>query len=381
MNNVNFENLIYKKEDLFCLNDIANKLIGSSNVKEYMMKIKNKKFMEGNYYIDKNSMLEILKKSKSVKAHQYREYILSNEQKIEEIIVDEKITCIYKDNNKHKTSKEEMKDKIDKRQFVDFGLNEIIFSDSKILFFEFNDVVYFKAKDICNLLGYLNTNDAITKHIDKEDILTFDKSIGDWNGGRESRPLLRDVNTLKKIKLEIEKRTNNFIEPKTVFINESGLYSLILSSKLPQAKAFKNWVTSEVLVSIRKTGSYNKLHNAPKYDEHKLKELEDQSCLYIIHVRDSLYKFGMTFHSYKRMNEHKNNLDYNEIIKIYPMPNSDLVRKVENKIKKYTSNLKIRRFLDEGVEFFETNEIYTLERVLKEISIMVEDDIEIFEKK
>ena len=99
------------------------------------MKIKNKKFMEGNYYIDKDSMLEILKKSKSVKAHQYREYILSNEQKIEEIIVDEKITCIY--NNKHKTSKEEIKDKIDKRQFVDFGLNEIIYSDSKILFFEF----------------------------------------------------------------------------------------------------------------------------------------------------------------------------------------------------------------------------------------------------
>lgn len=43
MNNTNFENLIYKKDNLFCLNDIANKLIGSSNVKEYMVKIKNKK--------------------------------------------------------------------------------------------------------------------------------------------------------------------------------------------------------------------------------------------------------------------------------------------------------------------------------------------------
>ena len=114
----------------------------------------------------------ILKKSKSVKAHQYREYILSNEQKIEEIIVDEKITCIY--NNKHKTSKEEIKDKIDKRQFVDFGLNEIIYSDSKILFFEFKDIVYFKAKDICNLLGHVNPTDIITKSIDKIDTLLFE---------------------------------------------------------------------------------------------------------------------------------------------------------------------------------------------------------------
>jgi len=47
-------------------------------------------------------------------------------------------------------------------------------------------------------------------------------------------------------------------KPNTLFINESGLYSLILSSKLPQAKAFKRWVTSEVLPQIRKTGGYKK---------------------------------------------------------------------------------------------------------------------------
>lgn len=250
-------------------------------------------------------MLDILKKSKSVKAHQYREYILSNEEKIEEIIIDDKITCIYKDNTKHKTSKEEMKEKIDKRQFVDFGVNEIIYSDSKILFFEFKDIIYFKAKDICDLLGHVNPTDIISKSIDKTDILLFEsiynKNINDVNPSMESFILKKDsfldeksIKELKKIKNDIEKRTNKYIDPNTVFINESALYSLIFSSKLPQAKAFKNWVTSEVLVSIRKTGSYNKVHNAPKYDEYTLKELENQSCLYIIHVRDSLYKFGMT---------------------------------------------------------------------------------------
>jgi len=388
MNKINYDLLIHKKDELFCLNDIAEKLIASSNVKEYMHKIKNKQFIEGNYYIDKVSMMKILEKSKSVKAHQYKDYILSLNKELEEIIIDDDIKFIYKDNTKHKTSKEQVQTKIENRQFIDFGSNEIIYSDNKILFFNFNETIYFKAKDICDILGYSNTSDAIRRHIDETEILYFNNEVNDelvkgGRRGRESRPLLPDDKTLQKlykIKLEIENKTNKYIEPNTVFINESGLYSLILSSKLPQAKVFKRWVTNDVLTTIRKTGSYNKIHNAPLYDEHKLKELENQSCLYIIHVKDSLYKFGMTIHSYKRMNTHKHNLDYNEIIKIYPMQNSDLVRKVENKIKKYTLNAKIRKILDVGTEFFEINEIYTIERTLKDISLIVEDEIEVFEK-
>ena len=91
---------------------------------------------------------------------------------------------------------------------------------------------YFKAREIATMLGYKNTRDAILQHIEPEDKTFFDKIQGSRN------------TTLEKI------------HPQTIFINESGLYSLILSSKLPQAKQFKKWVTSEVLPSIRKTGSY-----------------------------------------------------------------------------------------------------------------------------
>jgi prophage antirepressor-like protein len=392
MSHSNFDLLIHKKDELYCLNDIAEKLIGSSNITEYMKKIKNKKFIDGNYYICKLDMIKILEKSKSIKAHQYKDYISSLNEKLKEVIIDDDIKFIYKDNTKHKTTKEEIQNKIENRQFIDFGSNEIIYSNNKILFFNFNDTVYFKAKDICELLGYSDTTGAIRRHIDETEILFFnnDLNINDYcnnkvgRRGVESTPLLPDdkpSQKLNKIKLEIENKTKKYIEPNTVFINESGLYSLILSSKLPQAKIFKKWVTNDVLTTIRKTGSYNKVYNAPLYDEHKLKELENQSCLYVIHVKDLIYKFGMTTHSYKRMNEHKNNLDYNEIIKIFQMPNSDLVRKVENKIKKYTSNVKIRKILDEGIEFFEVNEIYTIERILKDIYSIVEDEIEIFEKK
>ncbi|MDO5018744.1 MAG: phage antirepressor [Lagierella massiliensis] len=86
---------------------------------------------------------------------------------------------------------------------------------------------WFVGKDIAENLGYSNTRKAIIDHVeveDKKDGVTIRDSIG-----REQTP---------------------------TFINESGLYSLILSSKLPQAKKFKKWVTGEVLPSIRKHGMY-----------------------------------------------------------------------------------------------------------------------------
>ncbi len=86
---------------------------------------------------------------------------------------------------------------------------------------------WFVGKDVAEALGYSNTRDALANHIEEEDKNTVVISDG--------------------------KRGN----PNQIAINESGLYSLILSSKLPNAKKFKHWVTSEVLPLIRKTGSYH----------------------------------------------------------------------------------------------------------------------------
>lgn len=86
---------------------------------------------------------------------------------------------------------------------------------------------YFVGRDVAEILGYSNTRDALAKRVDAEDKLDG-VAICD-SIGREQTPVL---------------------------INESGLYSLILSSKLPTAKRFKHWVTSEVLPSIRKHGVY-----------------------------------------------------------------------------------------------------------------------------
>lgn len=86
---------------------------------------------------------------------------------------------------------------------------------------------WFVGKDVASALGYKDTSRAVYDHVDDED----------------------------KTSLVIQQSGSNY-KATTILINESGLYSLILSSKLPQAKAFKHWVTSEVLPQIRKTGGY-----------------------------------------------------------------------------------------------------------------------------
>ena len=91
---------------------------------------------------------------------------------------------------------------------------------------EINGEPYFVGKDVAEILGYADTFGALKKHVDEEDKQNCQNS--------------------------------SFESPRGLtIINESGLYSLILSSKLPNAKKFKHWVTSEVLPAIRKTGSYS----------------------------------------------------------------------------------------------------------------------------
>jgi len=95
-----------------------------------------------------------------------------------------------------------------------------------------NDI-WFCGKAVSKILGYKDTKKAIGSHVESED----KSKLGDFERGGDLPPL-----------------TNN--EKNTIYINESGLYSLILRSKLENAKNFKRWVTQDVLPTIRKTGKY-----------------------------------------------------------------------------------------------------------------------------
>ena len=133
----------------------------------------------------------------------------------------------------------------------------------------------FVGKDVAEALGYSDPQKAIRMHVDDDDKLTGQIVVSGQN---------RNV----------------------IIINESGLYALILSSKLPQAKTFKRWVTSEVLPAIRKTGRYEltstELKQLAGKAEYCDEVLESISCLTTTQIAKEL---SMTVSDLTRVLEHE----------------------------------------------------------------------------
>lgn len=112
---------------------------------------------------------------------------------------------------------------------TNYVTKEFLFNDQQVRTVVRDGEPWFVGKDVAIVLGYGNTKDALLSHIDEEDRAIIQRS--------------------ENATFEIPNRG-------LTIINESGLYSLIVSSKLPTAKDFKRWVTSEVLPTIRKHGAY-----------------------------------------------------------------------------------------------------------------------------
>lgn len=121
------------------------------------------------------------------------------------------------------------------------------FDGSGIRTLTIGDEPYFVGKDVAEVLGYSNPQKAIRNHVDDED-----KGVNEMDTPGGKQPI--------------------------VIINESGLYSLILESKLPEAKRFKRWVTSEVLPSLRRNGMYamDELLDNPDLAINALQKLKEE---------------------------------------------------------------------------------------------------------
>lgn len=128
--------------------------------------------------------------------------------------------------------------------------------------------IWFKGHDVATILGYQNPRDALHKHVDDDDKCKI---------GEISTVAFCDTYQIKK---------------NIVFINESGLYSLVLRSKLETAKSFKRWVTKDVLPSIRKTGTYTM--PAKKDDLLRLRELQIEEAKSLNMISDSKLRQAFT---------------------------------------------------------------------------------------
>ena len=109
------------------------------------------------------------------------------------------------------------------------------YEENEISVIKCRDEIWFRGKDIAKALGYEKTRNAILKHVDED-----------------NKSILEDLRRGPQIGAPFKNEQRG-----SIFINESGLYSLIFSSRLESAKNFKSWVTKDILLSIRKTGRYD----------------------------------------------------------------------------------------------------------------------------
>ena len=166
---------------------------------------------------------------------------------------------------------------------IDIYNNILKYNDKKIyVIVDDNDVPWFSASNVAKILLYHDTDDAIRRHVDDNDKNTFDK-----------------LATFMRNKPP-------YMKPNSIYINESGLYSLLVSSQMPKAKIFKKWITSEVLPSIRKTGSY---HIEEKY-KNELDELNDEFNKLKVKFKDAKKQIRILRHNQKKKHYKKTGLIY-----------------------------------------------------------------------
>ena len=139
----------------------------------------------------------------------------------------------------------------------------------KVFHYEENEIsvikskgeIWFRGKDIAKALGYKRPHKAVLDHVNSED----KSSLECLQRGSQIGTPFKDTKNKQK---------------KAIFVNESGLYSLLLQSKLESAKAFKRWVTKDVLPSIRKTGRYDYCVNH-KYNNMLTFKIESETDLHV----------------------------------------------------------------------------------------------------
>lgn len=182
-------------------------------------------------------------------------------------------------------------------------------------------------KDVAEILGYTNTRDALAKHTDTED--KADVAIHD---GKQNR--------------------------KMTIINESGFYSLVLSSKMPKAKEFRRWVTSHVLPTIRKTGGYVGnadmfVDNYLSFADEPIKNLFKLQFRYIGQLQERIEHDKSLVEFAEQVSNTDNLIDMNEMAKLardenIPIGRNRLFGWLRSKNILMGNNLPYQRYIERG---------------------------------
>lgn len=372
---VGVDNVEYREEEngiWVCLSDIVYKIIESKKPKDYMYKIKEKRLIDKKMYISLEKTKELLEKSKKVKTRPLYAELCK--------LKPTKIISEAKSDTKEHSQEEEFKDLQPlpdisdhtesfpdelKDTFLDIQNNYFKYKGKDVFVITVENVAWFKGKDVANLLDFSKPEDAISHSVSKEDKIEF-----------------LNMNPQFNQTLFLGKK----IHPQTIFINLEGVYDLIMSSRKPESKIFRRWLSHQVLPALNKFGSYSlgKKYGS-FYDTADLFEYQNQNVFYVafigVHRNEPLFKFGISFDYYRReFTEHKKIYETFDLLYLRRTDNNrtveelfkkechikELYRKIEIHGKQYTELFTIneknsfdrmRVIIDKIIEQYPTREI------------------------
>jgi prophage antirepressor-like protein len=257
-----------------------------------------------------------------------------------------------------------------KGKAIKFILDTFTFIGIKFAYLIVNDVVYFRAKDVAEFLGYKNTNDAIKTHVPLRDQKTLQEIF---------KP--SDLLGLEKIK----GNTKN-----TIYITEAGLYRLIFASKKEGAADFQDFIFQDILPNIRKSGSYS-LNDNPYptlvlntstvqsfYETHNVTDYDEQNVVYLGVIGTCeggyLVKYGRSSRVFKRDFEEHQVTFGKQFTMVFIMKTDNNIRS-ETQFGNLITTRKLNREMifngKERTELFVTNEFFTLNNAINAFTEIV----------
>lgn len=345
----------------FCLNDIVQRIIESKSANEYMRKVEPKEKNGNLYYVTKEKFVDVVSKGKSNKCKEVYELInIYAETKSNKYNNDENDNLNNKGNNENIL----INDAVNNEKISIDNNNFYSFNNKTVGIIKIDDKVWFKAKDVAEILEYKNTRDAIIDHVKEKNKIELSKLLADSNS--VANRYFGNTIISSELKNDICKK---IISERTIFINEAGVYSLIFKSKKKEAEMFQDWVFEDVLPSIREKGKYDiKPEEFRDFGyEYNPKLLEGKSCIYVIYLGNNEYKFGITDDLKERMTRHKSGLEFETIVNIFELPNATVAKKVETQIKRLVRKLGIHVVVKYQTECFKENEKFTIDYIMKTI--------------
>jgi prophage antirepressor-like protein len=275
------------------LRDLSLKIIKSKSPKRFEVKVKtNQRFsLKNEIFITSELALELIKSTKSKTAKLFVEEL--------ELAINPSNHFLESDNS-----------------VVDLYRNIYKFKANPIVLFRIENEIWFKGVDIAKILGYCDSDDVIKKRINSDDKCLFDQ-----------------LQIFSGVSPEIK------CTKRTIFINQSGLFTLILGSKLESAKEFKQWISKEVLPKIFEYGSFSTnptdLSINSFYDENYLSVYSNKHVIYLAYIG---YHDGQHYMKYGKSNdfprrelkEHRKLFDKFQVVHICEVDAND---EAENKLK------------------------------------------------